>query len=533
MIVSDLKYFFKDFCKETLQPKAILVDGRRGCGKTYNTKQFIRDNKANAIYLSLFGINNCSEIVLKLSEYLDSTYIVQIDNHFLLKDIFNDCEYNNVIVVFDDLERIESSIGYSEVFSLVDKLKRLGFMVICICDSLGIDDSGFNEFKEKTFDDIIEVESDNSLISTITGLEINIEESLLKTVNHNWRIIQKGKIYYDSICEEFQKNNCDFSEAMNFSNDILFRCIVLATKCVYSNRTNHDELNDDYQKITYEDDEKKYGTFVANELNFLFSEGKENSNLKKLVRLFISAIKNHDYYSIVLYSKPIVNDSLLDKYPYNKEIFYLDDETYTEYKERFLQDINEFDFSNKNQLRILESVINNYYDDLKDDEMELIIKRMLLTMDSIKINIFIERLNILQTDTSFKINKFKTKLAEELLKHNDNLLCEKIKNSIDEKDYDTLTSILFDNRWASDEKKGIILNVFKGKSYGLPNLAKEIDNSSWTYCHEIAKYVSNTAYENSFIQCLKEQCSKSNSLQLRRRCKALTKYNLNKDIDFD
>ena len=533
MIVSDLKHYLEGFYNNSLKSKSLLIDGRWGCGKTYNTKQFISEKNANGIYLSLFGINNCNEIVLKLSEYLDSTYIVQIGNHFLLKDNFDEYDYNNVIVVFDDLERIKPSIDYTEIYCLVDKLKRLGFKVICICDSREIDDSSFNEFKEKTFDDIINVESDKSLVSTIAGLDITNEESLLKTVNDNWRIIQKAKMYYDSICKEFENNKCVFSETMNYSNDTLFRCIILATQCVYSSNSSEVDIKNDFQKIVYENDKDKYGTFAANELHHLFSEEKENGALKELVKLFIGSIKSHDFSSIISYSKPITNDSLLDKYPYNKEIFYLDDKSYIEYKELFIRDISQFDFSKKQHLRVLENYINNYCDELKEEEMNLIIKRMLATIDSNEINMFLERLTILRDEPSQKLNVFKTKLTEELLIHSNNQICEKIENSIDKKEYSELTNIIFENRWAPDGKKDYILRIFESKSFVLPDLAKEIDQNSWTFCHEIAKYVANTNYESKFIQCLKDQCSQSNSTQLRRRCKALVKYNFNKEIVFD
>ena len=535
MLISNLSSVLLDFCDVSDNSRTMLIDGRWGSGKTHFIRKFINDNKEfDIIYLSLFGIKSSDEIVLKLSEYLDSSYISQIGSRFIVNSRIDEDDYKKVIIVFDDLERMAEYVAFSEVYGLIDGIKRFGFKVICICNSEEIEKKkDFNGFKEKIFDYIVNVSADKDLFSNIVGLNMTIEETLLKNVNDNWRIIKKAKCIYEIIDSEFKKNNYDFSTYMGYSKEILFHCVILAVQCFFSNNTSEYVFKNDILKMTYELDTKEFGRSIANELYNLFLEGKENTNIKEVVRLFLKAMYHSDYSIITGYAIPSKDDKLFAKYPFDQEIFYLDDDGYVKYKEAFFKYIDEFDFSNNQHLTILKNVISNYYEDLTDVEIRKIIERIALVSDSNEIDMALEEIVIMHGEKVPKLEEWISKLRSEMIKV---LKVEKynlVEQAAREHNYDRLTNILFENRWSAIEKKEEIIAILELYSFGLPNLSEEICNSSWTYCHEIAKFVADTKFKDAFIDYLKQQCLESKSKQLRKRCEALVKYNFNVDVDFD
>lgn len=107
-----------------------------------------------------------------------------------------------------------------------------------------------------------------------------------------------------------------------------------------------------------------------------------------------------------------------------------------------------------------------------------------------------------------------------------------IDNLLSSNNYSKLTDYLYENRYSLKEKKNRLLEAISQKGFCLPDLSKEIKNSMWSYCHEVARFIANTDYQEMFIEALKNQCRHSKSIELRKKCDALVRYNLNEKVNF-
>lgn len=213
-------------------------------------------------------------------------------------------------------------------------------------------------------------------------------------------------------------------------------------------------------------------------------------------------------------------------------MFYLDDKGHNDYKKAFLTNLPNFDFLDKQQERIFRSILSNCLDELTDQEINKVIKQIIKSVPNEQAGMIFEDISMANDGTSKTINTFTAKLQEafksKLNKENRSTINDFIIN----RDYKELTNYLYNNKYATDENKEIILKILEEKDFCLPDLSKEVNYSSWGYCHEVARFVANTNYQKSFIDVLKKQCKKSSSLELRKKCNALVKYNFKIKMDF-
>ncbi len=110
---------------------------------------------------------------------------------------------------------------------------------------------------------------------------------------------------------------------------------------------------------------------------------------------------------------------------------------------------------------------------------------------------------------------------------------EELKETVDDKikngDYSEMLDIIYD---VSNYKKPIYIREMFDKllienDFYLPDLSTSLNYYQWSYCHQVAKYVSNNEkFKNSFIDELKKQISKhNNSKSVKEKAIALLEYN--------
>lgn len=537
MLVSELDNLLVNFVKKDNPFKTMLIDGKWGCGKTYSINKIINKNfKANHIYLSLFGIKKEEDIVVRLSEYLDSTYITNINGEHSIKSSLIECLYNGLLVVFDDLERMDNALHLSAIYGIVNALRNLGFKIICICNSESIGDKeSFDDFRDKTFDLVANVEGDAGQFLQIVDVDVNFEKTLLKIAGENWRIIKRAGFLYKDIIQTAKENGLeDILTLLDLDKNEFFRCVTLAEICFFGNNRETPSFDkDDFNKIAYDYDIEELGKIVGNNFYLLFAKEKENHSYKETVRAILKSLINSDGYKAILErAKPVVSNQLLEQHPFNKELFYLDDKGHSEYKKAFLDNLQSFDFSDRQQQRVVASVISNCAKELTQKEIGQIIERIIETVpveDSMDV---LENISVASNDGSNEFKSIITKLRSGF----ENKLNIERKKKIEilgfEKNYKDLTNYLYENRYATTENKKTILSFLKNKDFFLPDLSKEVDYSIWSYCHEAARFVAKTECESEYIKVLEGQCRKSNSKELRRKCNALVKYNFEHKIDF-
>lgn len=537
MIVSELNNKLTTFVKETNPFKTLLIDGKWGCGKTFSVNQFVTKNfKANHVYLSLFGIKKEEDIAIRLSEYLDSSFIININGEYSIRSSLIEKPYNGLLVVLDDLERKDSSLSLSSVYGIINALRNLGFKVICICNSESIKNKeDFADFKDKTFDTIANVEADANQFHQIIDIDVGFEKALLETTGGNWRIIKRASSLYKDIIQTAKDNGIEnLLVLLDLDESAFFRCITLAEFCFFGPNQEPPSFNknDNYVKFAYEYDVEELGEVVGNNFYLLFAKGNENNTYKEIVRIILKSLIYSDGYKMILEkAKPRVANSLLEQSPFNKDLFLLDDKGHSEYKKAFFDNLKKFDFSDRQQLRIASSIFSNCIDELTQNEIELIVKQIIDTVPIENSTYTIEAISLASNDGS---DKFKT-IINKLHSRFENKLSleskEKIENIAFRGDYKELTNYLYENKY-SVENKNNILSFLEKHGFFLPDLSNEVSYSSWSYCHEAARFVARTEYEEKYIDILKKQCSKSKSKELRKKCNALVKYNFGIKIDF-
>ncbi len=535
MLVTRLKSFLINVYNDTYRFSTILISGKWGCGKTYSIKEFINsEEKPNVIYLSLFGLNNKNDVYSILSERLDSSFLMNVNKEYFVKPLFEKNDYKHTIIIFDDLERKGKDLTYSVFYGIVDALRKVGVKVVCVInDEVTKGDAvDFNSFKEKTFDVLLSVEADgNVLIDIIKDSAIGIDESIIKDVNENWRTIERAKMHYDNILSQInQRGLTNFYERSGISETLLFKYVALATRCLYAFNENKPTFkDDDYGSFSYERRVSTFGEYAANEL-FTLKEKESAESIYKIEELML-LIRDSDYdkyFARYYYQK----DSILEESNIlNYEPFFLDDEGKDNYRTEFLKKFKEMDFSTDRHERILLRFLSNFIDKIDEKDKEMVAERIVETVNyedskdlfgSIRLSENGEVSNAFMQLLSAKYSDAKSV-------KNEITLGELIK----EGQFVKLTDYLYDNRYALEDEKKAILQVLEKHDYALPDLSKTIDYSSWTYCHEVAKFVSKTEFKESFIDVLGNQCKKNKrSISLREKCNALINYNIDKTIDF-
>lgn len=507
---------------------SLMIDGKWGIGKTFNVDKFFSTNQYEYSYFSLFGIESRDSLMSLLSEKIDPEFINLSNGHLFFSTELVRLNFNGHFVIFDDLERC-SLESLRIIHGIFDSLIKLGFKLICLCNSCEIKDDYFEQLKEKIFDLYIPVEADYRLFNDIThDVEFEASLSFLEDANSNWRIIIRSYQYFEDFKKYLlSKKQLDFFDKSKISKTQLFRCFIIATNCILSQSSNNPIFEKaSIENVYYEDDVDTFGRGIANKLYFVFNKNKEALPSKQLTRIVTESILNDDY-SLVLnaYFPSNQGDSIISKYPFNKDLFLYDDDTKQYYKKAFFDNLNNFDFNQKSHMDLLKSFLINMIDELSQQEQNLIIQTM---VDTIKKDI--ERsLEYLHSDNREKNNllsKFKVSFNKAVEKKSVIDRNKKLDLMFEKKDYEALTDYLYKNMYEINDKKKLIAESFSEKDYLLPDLSKTLTNSEWSYCHEICRFISDfEEYIKLFIDVLNRQCDGNMSKALKERCNALVGYN--------
>ena len=117
-----------------------IISGKWGIGKTYFWKEYSKkyNKDKDVVYVSLFGLNSIEDIkekiLLELANH-NREYYKKIKN--VLKDIkitgisvggflslFSNEDFQNIIICFDDFERLSNKISLKDVLGFVSQLKE-------------------------------------------------------------------------------------------------------------------------------------------------------------------------------------------------------------------------------------------------------------------------------------------------------------------------------------------------------------------------------------------------------------------------
>ncbi|MDJ0693129.1 MAG: P-loop NTPase fold protein [Mastigocoleus sp. MO_167.B18] len=281
-----IKEYLDYYCDLSYSPKlAVLLKGKWGCGKTWFINQYrerLNSQNKKSLYVSLYGVNNYSEIEDSLFQQLhpilaskqmviagkvfkgllkgvlkidlnndgenDGTWSVSIPNIEIPKK-FEDSNYS--LLIFDDLERcnidIKNILGYINSFVESPELK-----VVLIANEEEItDDTMYGKSKEKligktfeiipdfigTLEDILKQVHNQDVRKFISGNQDLIEAFYKQAECKNLRILNQIILDFERIFEKLPQKAQNKEELLK---DILEVLIIFSIEISYGTLQSKD-----------------------------------------------------------------------------------------------------------------------------------------------------------------------------------------------------------------------------------------------------------------------------------------------------
>lgn len=536
MKITEIKNVLSIFMDNSTD-KAILIDGPWGCGKTYEILQFIKKHKDTDIYyLSLFGLESIDEINTALYQLVNKGVNIVINEARvitkaikvlpILGDISEALEYQlnlidrkqikgNTIIIFDDLERLSDTVGYTNLLGYINSLFLSGSRFICLMSSQRLSDNlnrkkEFDDFKEKVFDRIFYIrESNKELIAGMfDSLSEDEFEELYPLFESNIRMAVKTKGFFQNLYVRFEEKSVDMLDGDFSLGNIIKGCIIAISICLKTFPA-YEKKKDD--KSYYDAYVKLLGCETTNGFMYYKSICKDFLNINKneeLVFALINAFKYDDYSSLdrlLSMPKVIAPNTILQQ-----EFYYLSDDNKRLYCETVSEMIKSGDFSwDPTFIKILTQVV--VYSDKSFSKEEISIIANHLVNSKADIELFDLDLkwelygiydkektnsrNFLKQLTEETEKQFALKIINEMDLSWSHQNCEKIE---------TLTERL--TYWKSPEKAGILSHFIKQDFY-FPDLSADISHQSWTYAHHMTRLVNNNDLGECFKKFAYDKCS--------------------------
>lgn len=217
---------FRNVSLNNEEKNIILINGDWGIGKTFTYKKYLEENSLKEIYISLFNLDKLEDIDKKLiSSYMINCInknniatktVSKISNYFNIEafdkllenkvgfsisDVANllqieNLEFgNNIVLCFDDLERVGDKVEFKSLLGKIEQLHtKIDIIVLCNTKKLSKENQSiFDEYKEKVIDYTL----------TLDSFDSDFLEKFINKVNLN---IESKKILLD-IFKEYGKNN--------------------------------------------------------------------------------------------------------------------------------------------------------------------------------------------------------------------------------------------------------------------------------------------------------------------------------------
>lgn len=217
---------FRNVSLNNGEKNIILIDGDWGIGKTFTYKKYLEENSLREIYISLFNLDKLEDIDKKLiSSYMINRInrnsiatktVSKISNYFNIEafdkllenkvgfsisDVTNllqieNLEFdNNIVLCFDDLERIGDKAEFKSLLGKIEQLHtKIDIIVLCNTKKLSKENQSiFDEYKEKVIDYTL----------TLDSFDSDFLEKFINKVNLN----DESKKILLGIFKEYGKNN--------------------------------------------------------------------------------------------------------------------------------------------------------------------------------------------------------------------------------------------------------------------------------------------------------------------------------------
>lgn len=510
--------------------KSILIDGPWGCGKTYTIKKFIND-KNSICYVSLFGIKNVDELNTFIYKTVHTNRIVSKYSFNSISKIVNPLsttiyanpnvlqkieDAENPIIILDDLERTENSFSFIELFGYIDKFINAGVRVICCYSKSNLikDKKEAFVFLEKIFDRIFVITGTNEdFVKALIPKDIDLDFSYFyKNMKMFFNINLRAYIKTMQFYNYFANNTANLNNETKIT--LLYNAAYIIRIVFYPENYNI------YEKINFsKTDEAYYGEDIAKQIKYLTMHkdiyGKLNiSYFYGLLDLFL--FENFENITNALKAQEDAKkDDLSDEEFIN--FYLLSDDEKSKYIQIFIKKIqrdrNYFD--NPGNKRILFDVLRYKHRELNDEEITIICKGIMNSKNSKDLLDDLDDLEIKNNDTIIQELKSKCQIIR------NNYFSSVVLNAMNTKDYDKLNELFLDLRYNYTEMISFLKTLEKA-NFVLPDLSATITDSQWTYCHKLARNISQSddgllkqVFSDVLSKIVAENDNKSESLNDR------------------
>lgn len=558
----------------TSNQRTILIDGPWGSGKTYQVKEFLKNNKNNknkTYYISLFGKKTVDEINTELYNKIHpwrsrvkkmfgfglsliNQSILPFDNLIKVDALVDSLEYsiNDVnkkkfkkakIIIFDDLERVNETLTYTSLLGYVNSLllNKIKVMFLASSENMkAIHKDEFNSFNEKVLDRIYmindtEVEIFNNYFNDLSITEI---ESIAIEFNNNIRQAQKASYLYKEIIEYNKSKKYDIFSVIS-PVELVRNCNLVVKLCFTKHeKPNITNTNDYFLEYVLKSDTKQYNENIANGLYKIRNNNlRNNQNISdnEIIRFnssYITSLLNiflYDDYTELdkIYTKEkngITSDNLLEQ-----NYFYLSDENKKAYSDKILKRFSDKEKTITNdELNVFASFIAGSNIEIKDEKISNITYNIINSFEN----------NVGEVEDIFSTYNSRGKLdiwLDRVKYINFRYLIDKIKNNISNSakanNYRDIYKTLVDHNYKNEIKEDEIKKFFIKNDFFLPNIYNDIRKDDWQYMHEITKY----SKDNQLYNELKEVFMKlyeaaPNNNSLKERINSLTSKYFDEEI---
>lgn len=533
--------------------KAILFDGPWGCGKTYQIKEFIKNNK-NIYYLSLFGLESIDEINTALYRMIHSCRVALTRSAIIVSkavkpipqvgNIADALEYQlsteqaklikkKTIIIFDDLERLSRNIEYSDLLGYINSLFLSGCRIICSMSSDHISNeeriNDFNDFKEKVFDRIYKVtESNNELLDSIFS-KYNLVglSSIYDLFDNNIRFALKTEHFFNEVLMHIKSANKSVDD-LGIDNLFLLKgCIYCVKACFEKFKP---EINKD-NKIEYDVAKHYHEPNVVDAVMALKQTEEAQSDFampgfKDFIYLLSEAFLYKDYSG---FEKRYLVDEELSNDILDQEFYYLSDANKESFIKEFERRIlsNEIVWNDKTRNAVV--AINSYTNHIFSDEVAKAIA--LLIFNSKDSHSYSDLRLCLSGAVSEERKKaveaFITKIKETLNDLNKTDYVSEFESYVKEENYLKMRDFLDKNFYCVSDDKKMFVTYFRDNNFFFPDIAGDMDHSIWSYCHEVGRFVKQNEIVDDFIKYAKSMCKKNRTNKsLVDRFHAIIIYNI-------
>ena len=577
MKIEDICTILKDFLTQNDSYTSILIDGKWGSGKTTQIRKSLNEiDSKDIIYVSLFGAKDVNELsscfnsvgkILKtignvasiglsvipvVGSGITSSLSNVLDQHSGVKKIKKD-----KIFVFDDLERVDESMSLTSLLGFFNTLMLNDCKVLCLSALDEIKDDkrreGFDRFVEKTFDRVYHIdESPDEIYARIfadTGAT-NISE-VTEGFEDNIRLAKRTALLFKNADEKanaIKDNKHDFYQII--TKEQLLLCSSFAIKILYMNVNN---------KVLNEKEKKEFTFFLSKECSSYFGDrvsdkfcsffllNKEKIKEKYQINSVIYLTRDLMFIEMFNRYDCFIQDSLIVSIDEKQEsdplfsgsFYYLNDKDKKRLFSLLVKGVESETVSVDSALMIKISEICNYSCfRFTKKAIDIIVDKIVKQVEKGDKSAYEkagEQYAYINSQNLSRKNYLEIiyQKAKQIIDRRKNeKLEQELLNAYHSNKYDILTNIY---REFTEGKLFKLRDSFIGftieNDFFLPRLEESIDQSQWSFCHQIARYCKSAKIEKELVDYLRNYVAKyPKEASLKDKATAMIYYNIDGDF---